>query len=154
MRSKILLPLALSIALAGCASDYDRNTGIDCPTAIRIAEQHSAGAQYHDQTDYRNHLRRVERAEWDPYARYWLVDLAAADGYFEREYKINRNGVIIGYRIGNGGWTDGYGWGETGGGGEYADGYDGYGWHPGSTGVGLPPASGGALPEAVGSYDK
>jgi hypothetical protein len=98
MRALLLVSLAFGFLLAGCASEYNRNTGISCATAVSIAEDHSArhfGGQSQSRTTFRN----VEQANWEPSEKVWLVDLSSADGYYSREYKINREGFIVGYQI-------------------------------------------------------
>jgi len=122
MRIELLLPLALSLVLAGCASDYDRNTGIDCATAIRIAEQHGARRVSRGENQYQNQYRsrHVERADWDPSDNVWIVELTAANGSYGQEYKINRLGNIVGYH------ALGYSAGESNGPGQSDDRYYGY----------------------------
>lgn len=84
---------------AGCTTGYDQYNGISCGTAIRIAEQHSGY--------YSGRFRRVNRAEWDPEDKIWVVVLADNDGYHERIYKITRTGFLAGFQsITRGGGTE------------------------------------------------
>jgi len=109
VRPQLLLSLTLSLLLAGCASNYQRDTGIKCTTAIRIAEEHSAHHPAGGQTQSGNPFRRVERAEWDPEESVWLVDLMAPGGDYGRQYRIDRVGAVVGYRIVNRGSRNDYG---------------------------------------------
>ena len=87
MLRKLLLPIALTVVLAGCATDDIKETGIGRHTAIEIAENHCS--QYPDQFSY------IDRAEWNPDGNYWLVAITDRDGDHGRAYKINRAGKVI-----------------------------------------------------------
>jgi hypothetical protein len=111
MRSRLLLFLSLCLlALAGCVTEDIKETGITRAMAIGIAERHCT--QYPDRFGY------VDRAEWNPDGRFWLVALTDRDSVQGRAYKINRAGNIIdshvidrpeeGYGPGHFGY--GYGW--------------------------------------------
>lgn len=110
MRTRFLLPLLLVlVTLAGCATDDIQETGITRASAIRIAEQHCKG--YPDRFGY------VDRAEWNPDGKFWLVALTDEPGDHGRAYKINRSGGIIDSHVIDRGDEDysgpgryGYGW--------------------------------------------
>lgn len=99
MRPQFLLSLFLGLLLAGCASDYDRSSGITCTEAIHIAEHHSAHHPAGGENQNGGTYRYVQRAGWDGVDGVWLVDLVGAQGNYGRQYRINRFGQIIGYRI-------------------------------------------------------
>jgi hypothetical protein len=83
-----LLPLLLlCLAIAGCATDDIRETGITRRTAITIAERHCP--QYPDRFGY------VDRAEWDPDGRFWMVALTDYNGDHGRAFKIGPGGGIL-----------------------------------------------------------
>lgn len=140
MRAVLLLPLALIPLLAGCTSDYDRNTGITCATAVRIAEDHNARHFLGGEAQYRPSFRNVQRADWDPSDRIWLVDLSSPDGYYAREYKINREGMIVGYNV------IGRGTGPDYAPAQFDDGYAGAEW-PGNTDTADAPSPVGEAPK-------
>jgi hypothetical protein len=73
--------------LAGCVTDDIKETGISRSTAVAIAENHCS--QYPDRFGY------VDRAEWNPDGRYWMVALTDRDGDHGRAYKISRGGHVI-----------------------------------------------------------
>jgi hypothetical protein len=73
--------------MGGCITDDVKETGITRSMAEAIAEHHCS--QYPDRFGY------VDRAEWNPDGRYWLVALTDRDGDHGRAYKINRRGEII-----------------------------------------------------------
>jgi len=87
MRCRILLPLALCLVLAGCVTDDVRETGITRSTAIGIAERNCS--EYPDRFGY------VDRAEWNPDGRFWMVALTDRDGDHGRAYKISPGGKVI-----------------------------------------------------------
>ena len=87
MRPRHFLPLLLAIALAGCLTDDIKETGISRSTAISIAERHCS--QYPDTFGY------VDRAEWDPDGRFWMVALTDYNGDHGRAYKIGPDGSVI-----------------------------------------------------------
>ena len=87
MRTRLFLPLALCLFLAGCETDNIKETGISRSAAIGIAARHCT--QYPDTFSY------VDRAEWNPDGRFWLVALTDRDGDHGRAYKVNRKGNII-----------------------------------------------------------
>ena len=82
-----LLPLLFCLLIAGCASDDIKETGITRGAAITIAERHCP--QYPDRFSY------VDRAEWDPDGRFWMVALTDYNGDHGRAYKISPAGGII-----------------------------------------------------------
>ncbi len=90
MRFKIvfplLLPLFLAVLLAGCVTEDIKETGISRGTAIGIAERHCP--EYPD-------TYSLDRAEWDPDGKFWLVVLDDRDGDRGRAFKISRGGDII-----------------------------------------------------------
>jgi len=86
MRPRLILPLALSLLLAGCGYDT-KETGISRSTAIGIAERHCA--EYPDRFSY------VDTARWDFQGKYWLVSLMDRDDDAGRDFKISRSGGII-----------------------------------------------------------
>jgi hypothetical protein len=87
MRPLLFIPITLCIFLAGCATDDLQETGISRARAIAVAENHCP--QYPDRFGY------VDRAEWNPDGRYWLVALTDRDGDHGRAFKINRHASII-----------------------------------------------------------
>jgi hypothetical protein len=97
--------------MAGCVTEDIKETGISRANAIGIAERHCP--QYPDRYDY------VDRAEWNPDGRFWMVALTDRDGDHGKAYKINRSGEVIDSHV--------IDRGEEGYGGHY---YGGYG--PGS----------------------
>ncbi len=101
MRSKFLLPLALCLVLAGCATDDIKETGITRATAIGIAERHCP--QYPDRFGY------VDRAEWNPDGRFWMVALTDYDGDHGKAYKISPGGSVIDTHTIDRGGDEGYG---------------------------------------------
>lgn len=114
MCSRLLFPLGLCLILAGCATDDVKETGISRSRAIAIAENHCP--QYPDRFGY------VDRAEWNPDGRYWLVALTDRDGDHGRVYKIGpRGGVIDSHGIDRGPEDD---YGPR----HYGYGYGWYGW--------------------------
>ncbi len=112
MRSRHLLPLLFILVLAGCATDDIKETGITRATAIGIAERHCA--QYPDRFGY------VDRAEWNPDGRFWLVALTDRDGDHGRAYKIGPGGGVIDSHVIDRGDDDDYGPSHFG---------YGYGWY-------------------------
>lgn len=111
MRIRYFLPLLLCLAVAGCADDDVKETGITRATAIKIAENHCD--QYPDTYSY------VDRAEWDPDGQFWSVAITDRDGDHGKAYKISRGGGIIATHTIDRGGDDsdygprhyGYGWG-------------------------------------------
>ncbi len=101
MRSRILLPLLLTLALAGCATDDLKETGISRGDAIGIAERNCP--QYPDRYSY------VDRAEWNPDGRFWEVSLTDRDGDHGKAFKISRHGGIIATHTIDRGDDDDYG---------------------------------------------
>jgi len=99
VRPQLLLSLIPGLLLAGCATDYHRDTGITCTEAIHIAERHSAHHPAAGETEHGNPFRYVESAGWDGAKGVWEVDLMAAGGNYGRQYRIASNGEVIGYRI-------------------------------------------------------
>jgi hypothetical protein len=73
--------------MAGCATDDIKETGISRSTAVGIAERHCR--QYPDRFGY------VDRAEWNPDGRFWMVALTDRDGDHGRAFKISRGGAVI-----------------------------------------------------------
>jgi len=114
MRSKILLPFALCLMLAGCVTEDIKETGITRATAIGIAERHCP--QYPDKFGY------VDRAEWNPDGRFWLVALTDRDGDHGKVFKIGPSGSIIDSHNIDRGQDDDYGPRH------YGYGYGWYGW--------------------------
>ena len=84
---RFILPLIALIALAGCASENIKETGISRAAAIGIAERHCT--QYPDKFGY------VDRAEWDPDGNFWMVAITDYNGDHGRAYKIGRDGSVI-----------------------------------------------------------
>ena len=87
MNSKLLFPLALCLLLAGCVTENIRETGISRATAIGIAERHCP--QYPDRFGY------VDRAEWNPDGRFWMVALTDRDSDHGRAFKIGPGGSVL-----------------------------------------------------------
>jgi hypothetical protein len=86
MRS--LLPLLLlSLAIAGCATDDIRETGISRRAAITIAERHCV--------QYPARFRYVDHAGWNPDGHFWLVALTDYNGDHGRAYKIGPGGGVL-----------------------------------------------------------
>lgn len=79
--------MLFAIVLAGCATDDIKETGITRAAAIGIAERHCP--QYPDEFGY------VDRAEWNPDGKFWLVALTNRDGDLGRAFKVSRGGGII-----------------------------------------------------------
>jgi len=86
MRFRLILPL-LCLFLAGCLTDDVKETGITRANAISIAERHCS--------DYPDTFGYVDRAEWDPDGKFWLVALTDRDGDHGRAYKIGPDGSVI-----------------------------------------------------------
>ena len=116
MRSQLLLPALFCIVLAGCATDDIKETGITRANAIGIAERHCP--QYPDRFGY------VDRAEWNPDGRFWLVALTDRDGDHGRAFKISPGGGIIDSHAIDRGPDSGDYYGPS----HYGYGYGWYGW--------------------------
>ncbi len=102
MRSLLIFPLALCLLLAACESEDIKETGISRADAIAVAERHCP--QYPMEFAY------VDRAEWNPDGRYWLVSLTDRDADHGRVYRVSRHGEILStHTINHEGDEDDYG---------------------------------------------
>lgn len=87
MRPKFLT-LALCALLAACATEDIAETGIPKASAIAIATSACK--------DYPNRFPVINRAQWIPEGRYWVVDLTDSNRERGKFYMIDRHGRIIG----------------------------------------------------------